>query len=543
MAKFSIKRDDMLALDKKLEQGLRLQQAGRLEEAESRFRKVLKADPTHTDALVKIYELLVGSGRLPEAIEALNAAAAQDGNATHYFTLARLFADLNDSQRAEALYEEALRLSPHMESALVNLGNLLAKRGERQRAADLISRAIEVNPMSGLAYNSLGRVLAESGMFEEAQACYLHTIGLNPSAPETYINLGSLYLVTCQPQKAMKELQTAIGLIPAELTKLRDAACWNLALSLLAAGHLEQGWDIYGFGFASGERRPYRPFPDLIWQGEDLTGKTIMVWREQGLGDDYRFSTCYHDLISMAGHVIIETDPRLVPLYQRTWPSATVRPSQPGSTGLGNYGDVDFDVTAPSGIVASQLRRSLSAFPANPPRLLACPERRAASRRWLDSLGPKPKIGFAWRSGIKDPVREIWTTSIEDWLPLLHDDAFDIINLQYAEPRAELDAARDLGITIHEMPGLDTHADLEGVAALTSELDLIIAPWNAASEFAGALGAKGIIYAPAFQPNMLGAPNFPWYPSLEVIPVKPGFDRVDLCARILRAAHLAVKKG
>lgn len=93
---------------------------------------------------------------------------------------------------------------------------------------------------------------------------------------------------------------------------------------------------------------------------------------------------------------------------------------------------------------------------------------------------------------------------------------------------------------IHEMPGLDTHADLEGVAALTSELDFIIAPWNAASELAGALGAKGILYAPAFQPNMLGATNFPWYPSLDVIPVQPGFDRIDLCARICRATHAAL---
>lgn len=542
MAKYSSKWNKSLALDRKVEQGLRLQEAGRLAEAENRYRKVLRTDPAHTDALLKIHDLLISSGRLPEAIAALEAAAAtHDGNAAHYFTLARLFADINQSQRAEALYEETLRLSPHMESALVNLGNLLARRGERQRAADLISRAIEVNPMSGLAYNSLGRVLAESGMFDEAQACYLHTIGLNPSAPETYINLGSLYLVTCQPQKALKALETAINLIPAEMTPLRDAACWNLALSLLASGYLEQGWDMYGFGFASGERRPYRPFPDLIWEGEDLAGKTIMVWREQGLGDDYRFSTCYHDLIGMAGHVIIETDPRLVPLYQRTWPTATVRPAQATSTGLDNYGNVDFDLTAPSGIVASRLRRTLSAFPANPPRLVACPDLRAAARRWLDSLGPKPKIGFAWRSGIKDPVREIWTTTIADWLPLLHDDAFDIVNLQYAEPRAELDAAaRDLGVIIHEMPGLDTHADLEGVAALTSELDFIIAPWNAASELAGALGAKGILYAPAFQPNMLGATNFPWYPSLDVIPVQPGFDRIDLCARICRATHAAL---
>ncbi|HCX67045.1 MAG TPA: hypothetical protein DHK64_05760, partial [Rhodobiaceae bacterium] len=91
--------------------------------------------------------------------------------------------------------------------------------------------------------------------------------------------------------------------------------------------------------------------------------KTIMVWREQGLGDDLIFSTCYSDLIARAGHVIIETDARLVPLYQRTWPQATVRAETLASTGLGNYGEVDFDLTAPAGLVAAQLRRNLGAFP------------------------------------------------------------------------------------------------------------------------------------------------------------------------------------
>lgn len=533
------KRVDHDALDRKFQQGLRLEEAGRLDEAESRFRKILRADPTHTEALTKIIAMLQAAGRTHDALSELNeAAGAENGTATHFMTLARLYSDFNDPARAEVLYEEALCLLPDHEPLLVNLGNLLAKRGERQRAADLLSHAIEINPGSGLAFNSLGRVLAEAGMFEEAYAAYQQAVGIAPMAPETHINLGSLYLVSCQPALAMKELETALNLIQPHQDNLRDAICWNLALSLLAAGHLEQGWDLYGFGFSSGERKPLRPFPDLIWEGEDISDKTIMVWREQGLGDDFRFSTCYHDLIKQAKHVIIECDPRVVAMYQRTWPTATVRPSTNLATGFDNYDDVDFDVTAPTGIMAAQLRRSLDRFEANPPYLIACPDRRAQARQWLDSLGPKPKIGFAWRSGIKDPVREIWTTSIADWLPLLRDEAFDIINLQYADPREELDmAARELGVTIHEMPGLDTHGDLEGVGALTSELDFIIAPWNAASEFAGALGTKGIIYAPASHPNLLGQPDFPWYPTLKVMQIKPGFDRADLCARVHTAAR------
>jgi hypothetical protein len=260
-----------------------------------------------------------------------------------------------------------------------------------------------------------------------------------------------------------------------------------------------------------------------------------MITREQGLGDDLRFSTCFHDIIAEAGHVIIETSDRLVPLYQRTWPQATVRAETGRSTGLLTYGpnEVDFDYTAPAGIVASMRRRSLLAFPRVCRPLIADPARRRDARAWLDTLGAGPKIGLTWRSGLRNPLRDIVATAPADWASFLADEGGKLINLQFGEPDEEIrEAAEKFGVTIHQMPGLDTHNDLDGTAALTAELDFAAGLWNAATEMAGALGVPGTIYMPAHHSMQLGTGILPWHPSLRTISVMPGFDHHGLVRNI-----------
>jgi hypothetical protein len=272
-----------------------------------------------------------------------------------------------------------------------------------------------------------------------------------------------------------------------------------------------------------------------LWQGEELSGKTIMLWREQGVGDDLRFSTCIDDIADEAGHVIVETDHRLVSLYQRTWPHVTVRAETDRATGLGNYpeAEIDFDYTAPLGIAASMRRRHLADFPTTTRRpLVADPARRAEARAWLDSLGAGPKIGLTWRSGLRTPIREMFATRIADWAPLAQRGAI-LVNLQFGKPEDEIrEAAEQHGITVHQMPGLDTHDDLDGVAALIAELDTATGLWNAAGEMIGALGKRASIYMHANHPMQLGTGTLPWHPSLKVHAVMPGFDRATLVARI-----------
>ncbi|MEQ8282824.1 MAG: tetratricopeptide repeat-containing glycosyltransferase family protein [Parvibaculum sp.] len=498
-------------IEKKFAQGQRLQARERFADAEQRFRKVLALDPRHLGALAGLTQCLIAQKKQQEAIATLDRAAADApaGDEVWLFELAGICATVKYLHQARTLYERALEIAPDMSSSLINLANVVEEQGDLQKSIDLLSRAIEVHPASARAYGNLGKVLTGTHLRDEALACYRRSIELNPNISQTWTNLAALYEIMGLHHKAMSALQQALNL-DADC----DAARWNLARSLLTVGEIEAGWDMYGFGFSCRERKPYRPFPGLIWEGQDLTDKTIMVWREQGLGDDLLFSTCYTDLIARAGHVIIETERRLVSLYQRTWPQATVRAETWTSTGLENYGPVDFDYTAPAGLVAARLRRGLADFARPRPTLQPDPARIADCRAWLNSLGPGPKIGISWTSSKVNDVRSLSYTKLADWKDLFAIEGAAVVNLQYTDVSEEAEALRrEHGLTLQRMPGLNLRDDLEGVAALTACMDAVVAPSSFPMMMAGALGRPAFHYIRRNW-TMLGTDGSPWFPQM-----------------------------
>src|SRR5690606_26342134 len=127
-------------------------------------------------------------------------------------------------------------------------------------------------------------------------------------------------------------------------------------------------------------------------------------------------------------------------------------------TGLDNYGEVDFDLTAPAGLVASKLRRSLDDFPAEITRLVPDPARVAEAQAWLETLGPGPKIGLAWSSSMATKLRALMYTDLKDWTGLFAIEGVSVINLQYTNVEEDAEALkRDFGLTLHRMPDLDLY--------------------------------------------------------------------------------------
>lgn len=522
----------------RLEMARLLDEEGEGDEAIEIYREVIEINPDDPRAHRGLGKILAtrqdDEGRAEAAAAMHKAMELAPKDFITAYHAGKIFDALSLIDDAISAYERALELNPDSCDAVFALGNLMRDKGETQRAVDYLSRAIELNPKFAAAYSNLGNVLVDAGMFDEAIACANVATNLNPELGEAYNNLGAALQNACRPDEAIDAYGKALSLRPEG-----DATLWNLALCLLGCGHIEDGWDLYGYGFASGERKPYRPFPGMIWEGEDLSDKTIMITREQGLGDDLRFSTCFHDIIAEAKHVIIETNERLVPLYQRTWPQATVRKETGRATGLLNYpsDEIDFDVTAPAGIIAAHRRRSIHDFPLESRPLVTDTSMRAAARQWLDSLGSGPKVGLTWRSGLRTPLRNVMATAPADWACIEKINGAKLINLQFGEPDNEiLEVAEKHGLTIHQMPGLDTHNNLDGTAALTAELDFVVGLWNAATEMAGALGIPGVIYMPARHSMQLGTGILPWHPSLRTYSVTPGFDGKSLAEAIANDA-------
>jgi hypothetical protein len=249
------------------------------------------------------------------------------------------------------------------------------------------------------------------------------------------------------------------------------------------------------------------------WDGGDLTERSILAYREQGLGDEIMFASCLPQLIERAGHTIIECSDKLKPLFERSFPRATVL-SQDNAA----REKVEADCEVPLGSLPLYFRQSADHFPAHAGYLRADPARLAAWRAKLDRLGPGLKVGISWRGGTyktRSPLRSI---DLRDWEAILSVPDVSFVSLQYtSDAEAEIAALeQSSGRRVVHWP--EAIADYDETAALVGALDLTISVCTAVVHLAGALGRPVWVlapYSPEWRYGRAGE-RMPWYPSARV---------------------------
>ena len=114
--------------------------------------------------------------------------------------------------------------------------------------------------------------------------------------------------------------------------------------------------------------------------------------------------------------------------------------------------------------------------------------------------------------------RRRFYTELSEWQPLFDQKNIQLINLQYDNASFEIeDVNSRLNANIHVVDGLDLMNDLDGAAALTSTMDLVISAGTSVGDMSGALGVPTYMYGAYRHPMCLGTDDFPWYPSVNWI--------------------------
>jgi Flp pilus assembly protein TadD len=520
-------------------QAVALHRHGRLPEAEILHREAVTAVPTHSAAWTNGGLTLLRLGRIETAIHwhrravALNPAFAEawgnlgvalqaDASAAEAATLHRRAVRLHPSQaeswgnlatallaarrfaEAEAACVRGAALAPSLAGVLTTTGAALKGQGRFVDAARQCRRSLRIAPVSAKGWSNLGMALAGLGRWDDALHAHQRATALMPGLPDVLVNHGHTLLMRGERPLAARFADRTLRLAPG-----RAEARMNRALLRLADGDLSGGWQDYAHRFATGDAMPRRlAIPD--WQGEPLEGRRILVWGEQGLGDEIMFGTALPDLLRQAGKVIVECDPRLTGLFARALPGAEIRAPTPDPR--------DADCHTPTGSVAARLRPTLRHFPATGPFLTPEPQRTAEWRERLASLGPGLRVGVCWRSSRMTADRAGAYSRIEQWAPVFAVPGIAFVSLQYDGHQAEREEALDrFGTVLHHWPDLDQRNDLDGVAALMAGLDLVISAPTAVGELAAALGVPVWRIAAAGDWSALGTAVRPWFPSVALI--------------------------
>src|SRR6266851_5200606 len=485
-------------------------------QAELALRQAIELDRSSPGAWIRLGNLLRLGGRLDEAKACTEQAVAlDDQSAAALIALARVLREQGNISAAVALLEQALRLEPQGAQMLQLIGQSLRYDNKIKEAERRFREGLKVNPESIPLLVDLAQVLGDQMRYAEAFACIEKALAREPHEPLALAAKGILQDLTGEEAQGESLLRGALQAAPENV----DIG-HSLAILRLRHWHFEEGWQ----GFELRRRREhfvgrYRKFPFAEWQGEPLTGKTILVYPEQGLGDEIMYGSCIPELVARARHVAIECDHKLGALFARSFPLCTVTARlRTMANDWVNHLEPRPDYQVPMGSLPLHFRRRVEDFPRHSGYLAPDERKTAAWKRRLDALGRGPKVGLSWQGGVGHTGRARRSLTLEQLLPLLRVAGVHFVSLQYTEVDDEIrDLAARHGITVHHWQGaIDIYDE---TAALVCALDRVVTVCTALVHLAGALGRPAIVMVPFGSDWRYGAQGerMLWYPSVRLV--------------------------
>ncbi len=545
-----------------LQKAFQLHQAGQLNKADRLYTALLKKHPNNGDALNLKGVISYTQGRLEEALTLFDrVTAVLPTFADAHFNKANCLKALNRNDDALAAYTKAIALKPDYADARLNAGTLLQKMERISEAIDAFRDMVRTAPADPRGHYNLGVCLTESitdtqdgvraAIADEAEkalkralalapndakahfaAANLHAtrgdhetaiqftknaIKLDPNWPEAHANLGSHLEASGNLEAAETAFDHALKLDPENTNALV-----NRSLARLARGHLEKGWDDYARRFETSHALyTKREWPWPVWQGESLKGKKILVWSDQGIGDEILYGGMIPEIIQNAEACTVECAPRLVPLYQRSFPKADIVPKDAAASARLRANAFDYHSSVLD--LGRWHRRQFGAFPNRNRYLRAdCGLSERLRQRYLDHAPAGTRLmGLSWRS-INPLIGSEKSLNLEFFAPILGSSKVRWINLQYGDTRDEIEKIKEKhGFQLVRDDGIDSLTDLDAFAAQVSALDGLVTISNSTAHMAAALGVPTILLIPDGRKRIwywFGEGLYcPWYRSITIM--------------------------
>lgn len=385
-------------------------------------------------------------------------------------------------------YAEAWKIvAPHLDGepndpkALLLASFMLEKQGQSALAYQVCKQLTTQYPHNAVAWVNLGKCCDSLWRMDEAEAAYHRALnqvkaGDTETKVTIYTNLSALFLQLGQFEKAKTWGDKALKLSPEHL-KARH----NVGLCHLAAGEWAEGWKQYEASVGSPQRIAWNYIGEPTWRGE--SGKSVVVFGEQGIGDEVCAASMIPDAVKRAGKVIVDCDARLAKLFARSFPQAKVYGTRTAKVLNWDEADQKPDYSIAGMQLGSLFRPSDESFP-RAPYLKADPDRVLMWKALWREKG-RPAIGIAWTGGVRQTGEQMRSLSARDFAPLFGLDAH-IVSLQYKDAAAEIE-----GLPIAQYR--ETLAkDYDETASLVASLDAVVSVPTSVAHLSGALGVETV---------------------------------------------------
>jgi tetratricopeptide (TPR) repeat protein len=396
-------------------------------------------------------------------------------------------------------YEQALKLTPNDPIIYNNFGIYLIHLRKFQKAIKCFNKAIHINPNFETAHNNLGNVFQELDRYQEAVSCYQKAINIKPHFAEAHYNLGNVLNKIGKTRNAILNYKKALKHNPRY-----NSARYNLARAQLAIDDFENGWK--GFELRDGNTKKFYEklgiTKEQVWNGSKFNG-SLLIHADQGIGDEILYSSIFSELVNYHKDLIISADERLINLFEKSFPKIKFisRKKTKIISKIRKINAMKNSRQLLAGSLGKYFRNSLEDFKHNQYPWLVPNIHRVEEFKKYFSVLEKIKVGLSWKSTAKNYKDK--NISLTDLAKIFPADYFEIINLQYGDIKSDkIKFEEKTKRKLIHFDNFDYTNDLEGLAALICNCDLVASISNATVHLAGALGKHTWILIPT---------NAQWY--------------------------------
>jgi tetratricopeptide (TPR) repeat protein len=478
-------------------------QEGNLDKAERLCAGILEYRPDDFDALHLLGIVNFQRRRVVEALRFLSQALkVNSGSAEAMTNLGLALHATARFEEATAHYRNALMLAPDHPEILYNLANACLELGRIDEALASYDDALAKNPSHVGALVNRGNTLLRFNRPADAIASYDKALAAMPGHPQVLTNRGHALRRLDRPLEALADFEAALGKGP-EFPE----AHFEAAMTRLTLGDFDAGWKAYEWRWKTGtfasQRRQFRC---PLWLGDaPVSGKTLLLHAEQGLGDTIQFIRYAPLLAGRGAKVVCEVQPELRSLLSQFDNIQIVAQGEPLPP---------FDLHCPLLSLPLAFATKPGTIPAAVPYLAPAAERLA---HWRDRLPEqRPRAGFVWSGSPSHKNDRNRSIPLARLAALFEDPPLRCFSLQSELRDADNEVLRGLPNLVHLGAGLRDFAD---TAAVISLLDVVISVDTSVAHLAGAMGKPVVIllpYAADFR-WMRGRDDSPWYPTAKLL--------------------------
>ena len=523
-------------------------QVNKLNEAEKALLYLISKNKTSTEYLHNLYSVYLKNNNITKS--EIFIKKLLEINKNHYEAqrdLGYIEYKKNNINVAQTILEKVVNGKNNDPFALNVLGLVFLKNKLIDKAKKLFDRAINVDPKYIDSYNNLGNVYFNLEDLDKAYILFKKAYKINSQLSKTLINIGNYLSLKDKNLFAIKAYEKALinepknndifSNISIAYARNRDFynakkyydkvinkainPSLNLSLSYLYLykNQFDKAWKLFEsrketYKFLKSKNKLIIDQASIAKE-EIILNKKILVLREQGIGEEILFSSMYKELINLNNNISIETDKRLINIFERSFGCNLFVPD--GYYSKNKAMLKKFDSIIFAGSLCSYFRKNKSNF-LNKPYLIDDLKKTAEIKK--DTIFNKNdlKIGLSWKS-VVSIYGKLKSLNLSDFKSLIKKNR-QFINLQYGDVDEELKQKVNQDFDIYSFKKIDLFNDLEYLMSILKNLDVFVTVSNSTAHLASAMGVKTFLICPKKSSTYFYWSNennkTPWYQNVEI---------------------------